>query len=381
MILPTTTEGVHAYLHEIFADDLHAKRVLSLASATSGLLKATTLSVHAIGRALAEEDKLEPRHAIKQVDRLMSNAGIDPWALAASWVPYVVSFRAEIVVAIDWTDFDHDDQTTCSLHLVTNHGRATPLLWKTVRKSELRGQRNQIEDDIFLRLKEVLAPGTKVTVLADRGFADRALFAFLDQLHFDYVIRIKANSLVVADGVQQTAGQWVGPNGRAKKLAAPLVTQHRVAVGAVVVTRAKGMKDTWCLVTSHGEPSATDIIKLYGMRAKIEEGYRDIKNLRFGMGLSSTRVGDPARRDRMLLVCAIGLALLTLLGAAGESVGLERHLKANTVKTRSYSLFRQGLHYYEWLPGMRVEWAEPLLHRFGEMLAEQRFIFDTFSRL
>ena len=33
---------------------------------------------------------------------------------------------------MDWTDFDDDNQATIMLSLVTNHGRATPLLWLTV---------------------------------------------------------------------------------------------------------------------------------------------------------------------------------------------------------------------------------------------------------
>ncbi len=61
------------------------------------------------------------------------------------------------------------------------------------------------------------------------------------------------------------------------------------------------------------------------------------------MGLSETRIGDPDRRDRMLLVSAITIALLTILGAAGEAIGIDRYLKANTVKRRTISLLNQGL--------------------------------------
>ena len=46
---------------------------------------------------------------------------------------------------MDWTDFDADDQTTLALNLVTNHGRATPLLWLTVLKDELKDKRNDYE--------------------------------------------------------------------------------------------------------------------------------------------------------------------------------------------------------------------------------------------
>jgi len=74
----------------------------------------------------------------------------------------------------------------------------------------------------------------------------------------------------------------------------------------------------------------------------IEPAFRDTKDLRFGMGLSSTRIGEPTRRDRLLLVSAFATALLTLLGAVGESLGMDRLLKSNTSKTRTHSLFRQG---------------------------------------
>ncbi len=37
--------------------------------------------------------------------------------------------RRAIVVAMEWTDFDADNQATLALSLITRHGRATPLLF------------------------------------------------------------------------------------------------------------------------------------------------------------------------------------------------------------------------------------------------------------
>ncbi len=129
------------------------------------------------------------------------------------------------------------------------------------------------------------------------------------------------------------------------------------------------MKDAWCLVTSDSTARAMEVVRLYGRRFTIEESFRDTKNPRFGFGLSQARLKSPARRDRLLLIGAIAIALLTLLGAAGESLGFERLMKANTVKRRSYSLFRQGLHYYASIPAMRAERLEPLMARFIELLS------------
>ena len=133
---------VHEFLNRIFIDDLHAKRVLSLANGTLGVMSGACLAVSLIGQALAKARGLFAKSAIKQVDRLLSNAGVVPWELFGLWVREVVGERREIVVAMDWTDFDADNQSTLALHLITRHGRATPLIWLTVDKDELKNQRN-----------------------------------------------------------------------------------------------------------------------------------------------------------------------------------------------------------------------------------------------
>jgi hypothetical protein len=38
-------------------------------------------------------------------------------------VPYVVGGRKELVVALDWTDFAADGQSTLMLSQLTSHGR------------------------------------------------------------------------------------------------------------------------------------------------------------------------------------------------------------------------------------------------------------------
>lgn len=94
----------YSVVESAFGRDLHLKRVLSLANAATGALSAATFGVAAIGRALAVANSLDPKHAIKQVDRLLSNPGVDPDRLFSSWVPYVLGLRKEIVVALDWTE-------------------------------------------------------------------------------------------------------------------------------------------------------------------------------------------------------------------------------------------------------------------------------------
>jgi hypothetical protein len=107
----------------------------------------------------------------------LSNQGVVVWELFASQVAQVVVVgqRTEAFVAMDWTDFYADDQATLALNLATSHGRATPLLWLTVFKAELRDMRNHYEDLCLARLAEVMPERAKVAILADRGFGDTKL--------------------------------------------------------------------------------------------------------------------------------------------------------------------------------------------------------------
>ena len=123
---PLSFDGVHCFLRTLFADDLHAKRVLSLAGATLGVIESASLAVAMIGQGLALARGRLTKHAIKQVDRLLSNPGINLDAILPHWVRHVVGARTDIKVAMDWTDFDADKQTTLMLSLMTGHGGAPP---------------------------------------------------------------------------------------------------------------------------------------------------------------------------------------------------------------------------------------------------------------
>lgn len=372
-------ERVHDFVSELLGEDVHATRVLSFANGVVGVIHAAALGIHVIGRGLADAMGLEPKHAIKQIDRLLSNTGIAVWQWFQPWVTFVIAARPAIVVALDWTEFDKDDHSVIALYLVTSHGRATPLIWKTVRKSELKANRNEHEYSVIERLDEILPESIEVTLLADRGFGDQKLFAMLELMGWDYAIRFRG-IISVTHGVRtMPASEWVPNSGHAKMLRDVAITADKTRIPAVVVKHQKGMKEPWCIATSRVDLGAQGVVKLYGKRFTIEETFRDMKDNHFGMGLSATHIGVPARRDRLLLLGAISHALLTLLGAAGEACGLDRTLKANTVKTRTMSLFNQGCCWYRMIPNMREERLVPLMNAFGEMISNHAVFADIFG--
>src|SRR5688572_6812575 len=123
-------KDVRSFLDSILSEDTHAKRVDSLANAALGAMTGASLAVAMIGKSLAQARGLLSKHAVKQVDRLLSNPRIQAWDVFATWVPEMVGPRKDIMVVTDWTDFDADGHL--ALKLVTRHGRATPLIWLSV---------------------------------------------------------------------------------------------------------------------------------------------------------------------------------------------------------------------------------------------------------
>lgn len=367
------------FINRIFGHTEHEKRVESLVNAVTGITQAAVLGLHAIGRAYAQVAGITAKSGIKQIDRLLSNENFDINRVLKTWIDFVVAERKQIVIALDWTDFDSDKQTTLAAYLVTRHGRATPLAWKTYDKSTLKNNQKDYEFAIIEQLHQWIDPQVDITLLADRGFGDQKLYDFLLFLGWDFVIRFRGDILVTVGDSSQGAAQWIGSNGRAKMLVGALVTADKFKVPAVVVTWDKKMKQPWCLATTLTENKASEIVKLYGKRFSIEETFRDQKDLHFGLGLKATHITKTYRRDRLLLLTAIAQSLLTLLGAASEAAGLDKYLKANTVKHRTLSLFRQGLYWYHAIENTRDEWLIPLMQHFDRLVREHAVFREIFG--
>jgi hypothetical protein len=294
----------------------------------------------------------------------------------------VVAVRTELIIALDWTEFDDDDHVTLCAYAVTRHGRATPLIWKTYRKSDLEGHRTQWEHDLVVQLHCAIDPKVAITLLADRGFGDQKLYELLTLHGWDYAIRFRGCILVEsAKGETRPASEWVQPGGRAFMLKDAKVTGDKAPVPAVVLVHARDMKEPWCIATSLSANTASEVVKLYGRRFTIEETFRDGKDIRFGLGLKATHIGRTDRRDRLLFLFAIAHALLTLLGAASEKSKLDLTLKVKTVTRRTHSLFWQGTFWYRQLAIMRDDWFDRLITAFDEIVREHDVFTQAFGIL
>jgi hypothetical protein len=80
--------------------------------------------------------------------------------------------------------------------------------------------------------------------------------------------------------------------------------------------------------------SAESIVKLYAQRMRIEQQFRDTKNVALGMGLSHSRSAGVPRLEALLLIAHIAQLALRLIGEAAKAQQLELQLMSTGRKNR-----------------------------------------------
>jgi hypothetical protein len=108
---------------------------------------------------------------------------------------------------------------------------------------------------------------------------------------------------------------------------------------------------------------------------------RETKDPHFGMGLSATHIKEAARRERLLLLLAMAYSLLCLLGAAGESCGMDNEFKTSPKSGRVLSLYNQGKFWYAALLNMDEQRLTRLMTAFEKELRQHQCIQAVFGVL
>ena len=121
------------------------------------------------------------------------------------------------------------------------------------------------------------------------------------------------------------------PKGRVDKTA----HGHR-ALSKKSRVNAEREKEPWLLATSlPGDNSLTGaVIAAYRKRMQIEEGFRDVKDERYGLGLDMSLTRTKERYTVLLLVAALAAFTAWLFGKVAYQRNLHLKYQANTVTHR-----------------------------------------------
>ena len=185
------------------------------------------------------------------------------------------------------------------------------------------GKRGAYETQVIDRMQLAIPKDVSVVLLADRGFGDQKLYAYLSLLGWDYVIRFRSGIQVEnAQGERRAAEAWVPKTGRATMLKAVRVTQDRAEVPAVVVVHAARMKEPWCLATSLAAKTASEVVALYGKRFTIEICHSSCGPCHSDLRAREPFLGAPSQLGGYSKCAQSG----QFLGIGGDRPGLARVL-------------------------------------------------------
>lgn len=339
---------------------LHAKRAQALQRAVVALLTGGVLSLSALALALGAPTRY--KHRLKSVDRLLGSIAVQAVrhelyaALASRWLRGV----AQILLVVDWSDLTPDQRWQWLRASVVVEGRSVTLY------EEVHPQRHyghpQVHRQFLARVAQLLPPGCTPIVMTDAGF-HASWFKLVAARGWSFVGRLRGRDLVR----RGSEGEWVpikSLHGQARETALdlghhsyvrsnpikvrlvlarrPARGRHRLniygrpRVGRASAKAARAAREPWLLAASLRLDSLTaqSIVSLYAQRMRIEESFRDTKNLRLGQGLEAARSRSRERLQMLLLIAHLGGFVQRLIGENAKARQLELNFVAQPRRER-----------------------------------------------
>lgn len=334
---------------------MHAARWQALWLTALGLLEGQRLWLTALGRA--RPGNAARRHAIKAVDRLLSNGAlyVERKRVYHAIVEMLLPRGARPAVLVDTVEvLTGVVSITASLAC---DGRSFPVFSAVTDKIKppARELRKFLVD-----LGTVLPDGCKPIIITDAGF-ESEWFDAVCEMGWDYVGRLRNRTHFYVEGRwTPLAGLHQRATSRARSLGQvqfPKIKSRRGSRRIVLSKKRKsshrkrltsrgkpgqrkddyrhgrGANEPWVLATSLTS-RASYVVGLYALRMQIEEVFRDTKNHRWGWSFRHCRTRTKSRLEILLLVAALGYLMQQLIGSAGEALNLHRRHQANTITQR-----------------------------------------------
>jgi hypothetical protein len=197
---------------------------------------------------------------------------------------------------------------------IVYRGCAIPIAWTITKGNEKKSWNKE-----WLRMLRLVRKGIPrdffVIVMTDRGLYSSKLFRRIVRLKCHPFMRINSNGTFCPEGsgifrpigsfAKQPTTSWQG-------VGVAFKTKGKRLSCTLLALWEEGQKEAWFILTDL--PPSSSNACWYGMRAWIEQSFRIAK--RGGWQWHKTRMTDPERASRLLLV--ISVATLWLLSVGGE---------------------------------------------------------------
>ena len=370
-------QGIVARILSPCLAKLHAKRAAALLRATSALVCGGRANLSTI--ALYLDNHIAYKHRIKSVDRLLGNTALHQERahlyhyLARHWLKNV----AHWLVVVDWSDATRDQRWQLLRASVVVEARSITLYEEIHPRSKLGNPK--VHRMFVRRLSSIVPIGVKVIVMSDAGFHS-PWFKLIKEQGWEFVGRLRGRNQVRLE----QSGPWLaareiykrarddvrdygmGAYVQSNPVTGRIVLARRAAKGRhslnmygrkrksrVSINNAQSAREPWLLLASEGlsHLAAEAIVGLYAQRMRIEQSFRDTKNLRVGYGLESSRSRSAERFEMLLLLTHLALFVQRLIGEQAKDQQLELQFMANRrTERREISVVTLGRRILDTMP-------------------------------
>jgi Transposase DDE domain len=329
-------------LHAELLPDLHGHQARALADLSFGIaLSGQCQSGHV---APAVPGAAKPASVQRRCERFLANGRIRPrlalWRLAKNLLAPWAGRRVRLL--LDETPKANDLRVLKVS--VAYRKRAVPVFAVCYRPGEPPLPLPQLIPFVLRRVHAGLPARAHVTLLADRGLAWPVVLDTCVELGWHYLLRLQGGTKVtLPDGREVTARELVGRVGGRWLGEAWLFKKAGWRAAAVLAYWPWGRPEPWLLVSD--ERACPRRFATYGQRTWTEELFRDEKSQ--GLNWQKSRVNEPARAERLLLLLALALILAILLGVRLLKRGWRRELE--TGRRRGLSVVQLGLRWLRYV--------------------------------
>lgn len=212
-------------------------------------------------------------------------------------------------------------------------GRSVPLVWAVIAHNSSAVAFASYQD-LLDRAATLLPWDCRVVFLADRGFADTNLMAYLSHtLHWHWRIRIKSSFYVYRKQHRRLKISSIQlKRGQARFWHNVYITASQFGPVHLALAKPQGVKDDWLIVSD--EPTDVTTFDEYGLRFDIEEGFLDDKS--GGFQLESSQIRSVQALDRLCFVLAVATLFLVSQGIEVVASQKRRWVDAHWFRGNSY---------------------------------------------
>jgi len=310
-------------------------------------------SQHVSSGKIADQQpgRIQAMSQVKKNDRWLENKWVDTQTffipLAIQLVAAISRQFGELIFIIDGSVTGRNCQTL--MVSVLWKGKALPLLWKTIQGP--KGHFPQADHLALLsRLAELVKPlsGVRCIMLGDEtGLAFQYdgsdWIKGLQERGFEYVLRTAKDTLLTSQDQETFQGKHLSVGKESQLFIADCQLSSRVRTHFLVWHEAGFREPIYLLTNLEAGVLATGY---YRKRFRIETLFKDFKSEGFQLG--ACKLSDPAKIERLLIVCSLSYLWLVGLGSllSGKQQWLKRVYK---VQKDCFNLFTVGKRLYNYL--------------------------------